>query len=190
MLQTANAQTAQDSAGALEIALAKVTSETTPTPELKIEYMKATRSSKGKTWEFIFRDGEIQYKVDLNIKGTIKFSKNFDEDENNPEFWATLPVPSAVQLDTEYLNLAKDVVNKFNSTFTAQDRAIIEYKVCDAPKPGQVSKYKSGCKNDKPQQRWEVAIQVKSSSGEFFRQIEFQNGEPVIFSRINVFGNW
>ncbi|MGH1542754.1 MAG: hypothetical protein ACRBHB_20210 [Arenicella sp.] len=184
----AMAQDIQDSAQALKFVLE---GEKVPNAaSVKLEYMKATISSKGRQWKFTFRDADKQYKVTVGAKGQFKLKKEFDEDEDNAEFWATLPAPSSVQTDLEYLEKAKVVVENFNSTFKAQDRAIIEYFVCDAPAKGKVSKYSNGCKSDKVKQWWEIAVQIKNAEDSFFRKIEFQNDQPVTLSKVSVYGNW
>jgi len=179
-----------NSAEAIEVALTKAAEEVSDTAKLILEFMKATTSSKGKTWRFVFRDGEVQYTVEMNDKGASKLKKKFDEKQNNPEFWSTFPEPREVEKDIEYLERAKNVIDSFNSTFKAQDRAIIEYHTCNAPKEGKASKYKSGCRDDKSKQWWEVIVQLETESEKSFRKIEFQNGQPVILSRVLVSGNW
>jgi len=179
-----------NSSEALNMALAKVAEEDSITNELKLEFLKSTVSSKGKTWRFVFRSGDIQYTVEMNDKGGSKLNKKSEERENNAEFWATLPKPQEIESDIDYLERAKKVANDFNTKFKAQDRAIIEYHTCDAPREGEVSKFKNGCKNDKLKQWWEVIVQVKIDTETSFRKIEFQNGQPVILSRVLVSGNW
>ena len=92
-------------------------------------------------------DSSVVLKIALDkvdTKGNSSFKKELSSDEDNSEFWSTLPELQTVQTDTEYLEKAKTLITQLNSDFQPQDIAIIEYMVCKSPKKGQSSQYASG----------------------------------------------
>ncbi len=158
--------------------------------KVKLEALKATQSAKTQQWEFTFRDEDKQYKATVNAAGDFKLKKKFDENGLNPEFWATFPAPALPVTAEQMLEKAKSVIDSFNPTFKAQDKAIVEMNVCKPPKKGKTSKYSNGCQSDQPKEVWSVSVQVESEGKTFYRNIEFQNGHPLHLSKINIFGNW
>jgi len=81
----------------------------------------------------LFRNDENTYVVTLLQDRCFDLYKEFDENGENPAFWATLPVPQDVEFPEIYSGNVMTVVETFNPADTAKPRAIVEYEVCDPP---------------------------------------------------------
>ncbi|WP_282095400.1 hypothetical protein [Epibacterium ulvae] len=106
---------------------------------VKIERIRTQFSTRGNRWEFPFRDKDKTYEATVLQDRGFDLDKEFDEDEENAAFWATLPTPQDVELPETYLKNAMTVVEASNLTYTANPRAIVEYEVCDPPEHGTES---------------------------------------------------
>lgn len=161
---------------------------------VKIERIKTQFSARGNQWVFLFRDEDKTYEATVRQDRSFDLDKEFDEDGENAEFWATLPDPRDVELPETYLERSMEIVEAFNPTYTANPRAIIEYEVCDPPEQGTESDYMNGCRRNENKEHWEVFIQVSAEvRGEedtFFRAINFRDGHPTTIKDAMVSGLW
>ncbi|MFV0493227.1 MAG: hypothetical protein ACK5M4_15555 [Pseudorhodobacter sp.] len=161
---------------------------------VKIERIKAQFSPKGKRWEFLFRDEDKTYQATVQQDRYFDLDKKFDEDGENPEFWASLPAPQDVELPEVYFEKAIEIVEGFNPGYTAIHRAIVEYEVCDPPKMGDQSDHKNGCRTNEDKEDWEVFIQIsgviRGEKDTFFKVINFDEGLPSLLNNASVSGSW
>ena len=161
---------------------------------VKLERLDAQFSSKGNRWEFLFRDEDKTYEATVQQDRFFDLDKEFDEDGENAAFWATLPDPKDIEWPEQYLEQAMEVAETFNSRFTANPRALIEFEVCDPPEKDEESEYANGCDSDEYKEVWEVYLHISSEvRGEdqtFYKYIRFADGQPTEFKDANVSGNW
>ena len=150
-------------------------------PSLRVMEL-AERITPGiRRWNATLVGAEFMVAIKVNAGRETEELVRFDERTSFyvPEFAEKLPAPRDFPDTTPFVEKARALVQADRPDATVEPGHILVYKICQPEKEGEISKYATGCKRDKPFREWRIFLKITPQSGDWFvAKVLFADDEP------------
>ena len=175
------------------LTLALEAAELTQSETIRIQSIESTLFRSGlKDWDFDIRQGPDVFEIKVAQDGATTVKVVSDPEGDMPEFWAKLPLPTATTTVEEFFERAKAEPVASDQALSPREQYIVQYEVCDVPKPDDKDVGDNGCEDGDPLEEWSVVLKVDVPDTERPKNylLLFEDGELVRTGTVRVGGNW